>query len=142
VGAWMTPNPRTIPSDVSVRSAFFAMRSQGIRHLIVVDNGHVEGIVTDRDLRRPDLTDEPDGWHDYYRLDEEYEVRHVMTTDVVSLTPGDSLEKATRIFTKKKFGAVPVVDRQGDLIGILSTHDLLRAFEGALEQAGSYLRRS
>ena len=141
VGEWMTPNPKTISSNLSVRSAFFTMRSEGIRHLIVVDNGHVQGIVTDRDLRRPDITDEPDGWHDYYRLDEEYEVRHVMTTDVIHVTPGDSLEKATRIFTTRRFGAVPVVDRNGELIGILSTHDLLRALEDALEQAGSYLRR-
>lgn len=140
VGEWMTPNPDTVTPDTSVRTAFFRMRTEGVRHLPVVDDGKLVGMVTDRDLRRPDLTDEPDGWHDFYRLDEDYEVRHVMTTDVATARTSDRLEKVVSTLVEHKFGALPVVDKNGSLIGILTTYDLLSAFGSALAQAGDGLR--
>lgn len=140
VGAWMTANPSTITPDTSVRHAFYQMRVEGFRHVPVVDDGKLVGIVTDRDLRRPDLTDEPDGWHDYYRLDEEYEVRHVMTDKVTTVRTGDKLEKALDLLIDGKFGALPVVDKNDELIGIVTSHDLLRALRQALDDAGDQLR--
>jgi acetoin utilization protein AcuB len=141
VGEWMTANPKTVEPSTSVRTAFFRMRSEGVRHLPVVDDGKLVGMVTDRDLRRPDLSDEPDGWHDYYRLDESYEVRHVMTTKLSTARTADPLEKAVETLVERKFGALPVVDKNDRLIGILTSFDLLRAFGSALESAGSHLRR-
>ncbi|MEM7351137.1 MAG: CBS domain-containing protein [Acidobacteriota bacterium] len=135
VGHWMTPNPRTVTPDLSVRSAFFEMRRMGIRHLLVVDGVRLVGIVTDRDLRRPDMTDEPDGWHDFYQLDKDYEVRHIMTPQVFVVSPGDRLEKALAVFLDRKFGAVPVVDKREMVIGILTSHDLLQALREALPAA-------
>lgn len=132
VGAWMTHNPRTITPDTSVRAAFILMRSEGYRHLLVCDGDKLVGIVTDRDLRRPDISDDAEGWLDYYRLDDDYEVRYVMTGNVQTLRTRDGLDRAVHLFTDRKFGAVPVVDKNGDLIGILTTHDLLRALEEAL----------
>jgi len=140
VGNWMTQNPATIEPDTPVRKAFFTMRTQGYRHLLVVDDGALQGIVTDRDLRRPDLTDDPDGWNEYYNLDADYTVRDVMTTDLKSLRPGDKLEKALKLFVDHKFGAVPVLDKNDALIGILSAHDALRAFQAVLQSHGDHVR--
>lgn len=134
VGAWMTQNPRTITSETSVRNAFITMRTEGFRHLLVCDDRRLVGIVTDRDLRRPDVSTEPEGWLDYYNLDEDYEVRFVMTTDVQALRPSDSLSKAVSTFIERKFGAVPVVDKHGDVLGILTTHDLLRAYRQSIDE--------
>ena len=141
VGQWMTPNPQQIPPDTSVRSAFFKMRSEGYRHLPVVEDRQLVGMVTDRDLRRPDLTDEPEGWHDFYNLDDDYEVRHVMTTRVESMTPSDSLEKALNLLIERKFGAAPVVDKNGAMIGIITTFDLMRAFQSVMGEVGEALRQ-
>lgn len=141
VGEWMTPNPETVEPQSSVRAAFFRMRSEGVRHLPVVNDGKLVGMVTDRDLRRPDLSTEPDGWHDYYRLDDNYEVRHVMATSLVTARTSDPLEKAVATLVERKFGALPVVDKNDRLIGILTSFDLLRALGSALETAGSHLRR-
>jgi len=140
VGQWMTPNPEAITPDASVRTAFFKMRHGGYRHLPVVDGDQLVGMVTDRDLRRPDITDEPDGWHDFYNLDEDYEVRHVMTTEVETVTPGDRLEKALKTLLDRKFGALPVIDKKGQMIGILTTYDMMRAFQGVWAEAGETLR--
>ncbi len=140
VGQWMTPNPETVAPDTSVKAAFFRMRSDGYRHLPVVEDGKLVGMVTDRDLRRPDLTNEPDGWHDFYNLDDDYEVRHVMTTRVESMVTSDGLEKALRLLIERKFGAAPVIDRRGEMIGIITTYDLMRAFQGVLGEVGEALR--
>lgn len=140
VGQWMTPNPHKISPEMSVRAAFFKMRSEGYRHLPVVEGQKLIGMVTDRDLRRPDLTNEPEGWHDFYNLDDDYEVRHVMTSRVESMTPSDSLEKALKLLIERKFGAAPVVDKNGSMIGIITTYDLMRAFQGVMGEVGEALR--
>lgn len=140
VGQWMTSNPNQISPQTSVRTAFLKMRTEGYRHLPVVDGGKLVGMVTDRDLRRPDLTDEPEGWHDFYNLDDDYEVRHVMTTRVESMKPGDSLEKALDLLIERKFGAAPVVDKHDRMIGIITTFDLMKAFQSALGEVGEALR--
>lgn len=141
VGQWMTVNPQTISPHMSVRAAFTEMRYQGYRHLPVVDQGQLVGMVTDRDLRRPDLAkDDPEGWHDFYNLDEDYEVRHVMTNRVHTMQPGDRLEKALDLLIERKFGAVPVVDKDDKVIGILTSFDVMKAFRAALGEVGEKLR--
>jgi acetoin utilization protein AcuB len=141
VGQWMTPNPEYVSPSTSVRNAFMQMRHGGFRHLLVVDNDRLVGIVTDRDLRRPDVSKEADGWNEFYNIDDDCEVRFVMSTDVKSVTPGDSLEKAGKFFLEHRFGALPVLDREGKPIGILTTHDMMKAFDVALKMVGDVLRR-
>ena len=129
VGEWMTQNPFTIFPETSVRVAFFKMRFEGVRHLPVIgDDDTLIGIVSDRDLRRPDVTDEPDGWDDFYKLDGDYEVRDIMTTDVKTVGSKESLKKALGLMLEHRFSALPVLDKKGGLLGILSSHDLIRAF--------------
>lgn len=141
VGQWMTPNPATIEPDASVRAAFIQMRHRGFRHLPVVQDKKMVGMITDRDLRRPDISKDVEGWNDFYKLDEDCEVRYVMTTEVKSVYPNDSIEKAVALFIEHKFGALPVLDKNDELIGILSAHDVLNAFQEALDQVGELLRK-
>ena len=141
VGAWMTPNPISIAPSATVRAAFYKMRAEGFRHLPVVEDGQLVGMVTDRDLRRPDVSEDPDGWNEWYNLDEGYEVSHVMTGAPVTVAPGDDLEKALRLLSEHKYGALPVLDKHGALIGIFSTVDALRAFRDAMDVVGADLRR-
>lgn len=141
VGAWMTPNPSTVAPDTWVRNAFFTMRKDGFRHLPVVEDGDLVGIVTDRDLRRPDISDDAEGWNDFYNLDEDYEVRDVMTADPRTVRSIDSVEDVLPVFIQHKYGALPVLNKNGELIGILTAHDLLRAFAELMEREGTALRR-
>lgn len=140
VGEWMSDNPRTVEPDTSVRSAFYTMRTEGYRHLLVAEGGELVGIVTDRDLRRPDISSDAEGWNDYYQLDDDTEVRHVMSTKVHVLAPSDSLEKALDQFLEHKIGGMPVLDKKGGIIGILTTYDLLGSFQSALNTVGGLLR--
>lgn len=50
ITSWMTGDPRTIPSDTDADDALHLMLDNGFRHLPVVDDGKVVGIVSMRDL--------------------------------------------------------------------------------------------
>lgn len=140
VGYWMTPNPTTVSSDTLARTAFLVMRTEGFRHLPVVDDGKLVGVVTDRDLRRPDLSTEPEGWLEYYNLDSGFEVGDVMTTNPITVTPSDRIEKALKSFVSHKFGALPVLDKKGAVIGVISTLDMMKAFSEVMDLAASHLK--
>ena len=58
----------------------------------------------------------------------QYRVRHVMTTTLETIEPRASLEQAQAIFDQHDFNALPVVERDGRLVGIFSKLDLLAAF--------------
>jgi CBS domain-containing protein len=58
----------------------------------------------------------------------EYRVRDVMTTRPVTIGPGASLAEAERLLEERDFNALPVVDAQGQVVGILTKLDVLKAF--------------
>jgi acetoin utilization protein AcuB len=91
VSAWMTDIPLCIPPSMTVRSAFAKMRISHFRHLLVVKEGKLVGIVTDRDLRRPDISDDAEGWMDFYNLDDSVHVSDIMTRKIQVVAPEDPL---------------------------------------------------
>ncbi len=68
---WITREVVTIAPSASVRKAFGLMKSYGIRHLPVVKDEALKGIVTDRDLRRPKISDQFKSWDELYRLNDD-----------------------------------------------------------------------
>lgn len=104
-----------------------------IHHLPVVgDDGVVVGIISKSDyysisnafpLFRPDLRDAANE-----RLFKSLLVEDVMTRQVATLSPNDSLTVAAGYFKENIFHAIPIVDREGKLVGILTTYDLLSYF--------------
>ncbi len=64
----------------------------------------------------------------------EFRVGQVMTREVVAVTPSTSLQELKEVMRKRRISGVPVVDDRGDLVGVISIEDLLRAFEqGAID---------
>jgi acetoin utilization protein AcuB len=112
---------------MSVRSAFAKMRIGHFRHLLVVKEGKLIGMVTDRDLRRPDLSDDAEGWMDFYDLDESVRVADIMSRDLEVVAADDPLSRAVDLFLEHHFGALPVIEADGRLAGVLTTHDVIRA---------------
>ena len=131
---WMARSPATIHSDALVRGAVDMMRKRRIRHLPVVDReGHLVGIVTDRDLRHvvfdPVLQDRLGA--DLGEALGAFTVRDVMTWGVVTVHPESDVRHAARLMREQKIGALPVVD--GDrVVGILTEADVLRVFQEVL----------
>jgi acetoin utilization protein AcuB len=134
VTQFMTPKVISAHPGDGIRKTFFKMRTENVRHMPVVDDdGKLVGIISDRDLRRPDWVDEAPDLSHMYKLDDDLTVRDLMTTQVVVVHTYDTIRKATRLLVVHRFGALPVLDKEGTLVGILSAQDLLRAFEMLLE---------
>ncbi len=117
------------PNDGS-RTTFFRMREHDIRHVPVVnDEGALVGLISDRDLRRPDWVDQAPDLAHIYHLDDEMKVGDLMSPTVVTVHTYDTLHKAVALFLEHRFGCLPVLDKTGALVGIVSPLDLLRAFD-------------
>lgn len=128
VSDYMARKVVTITQDTGIREAFFLMRENRIRHLPVVDNDqNLIGIISDRELRRPNWVDEAlDISHVYY-LDDNMLIRDVMIRNVHVLHTYDSLSKAVKLLLGNRIGGAPVLDKPGNLVGMISAVDLLRA---------------
>ena len=114
---WMIKKVVTISKNEFIMDALTLMKKFSIRHLPVVENKRLMGLITESDLRQvmiPSLMKE-------MRLDQ------IMIKNPVTIGPDESLEEAARLIYRYKIGGLPVVD-QGKLVGILTTPDILAAF--------------
>ncbi len=124
----ITGPPITIPPEMPVLEARRVMQAQAIRHLLVVDDGRLAGIVTDRDIRlnMPSPATTLSVWEVNYLL-ARLTVGEVMTKSVIVVDPNRPARDAAMLLVSEKIGALPVVD--GDrLVGIVTETDFLRAF--------------
>ena len=139
VDEWMHHPVQVIKPLDNIEHARTIMIDQKINQVPVVVDGELVGIVTDRDLRDayPSVFDivrswgEPDNGLTH---PEEVEIESVMTRDVVSVKPSDSLAEAAALMRKKRFGSVTVVE-EGRLVGILTRSDVLAAFVSLSEKS-------
>jgi acetoin utilization protein AcuB len=134
VSAIMTRTVVTVTPRDPVRRAAELLEDLEIRHLPVVDEGRLVGVVSDRDLReyRLPLDDELE--------DPEYAdalmatpIEEMMNRQVISLEPTESLTTAVDLILEYGIGAIPVVDKTGRLEGILSYVDILKALRPSLD---------
>ncbi|MEM3627094.1 MAG: CBS domain-containing protein [Candidatus Bathyarchaeia archaeon] len=114
----------TVRPDVNVRKAVKVMNDFEIGCLIVVDDGRVVGVLTERDVLKR-VVDEG-------RKPEETSVMDVMSKPPVTISPEESLEAAIEIMFKYKVKKLPVVEN-GKIVGLVTFTDLARA-EPALIQ--------
>ena len=91
------------------------MKEGGFRRTPVVENGRLVGIVTDRDIRQ----------HLGYL--EKTKVNVAVSEKLVTVAPQTTLEEAAKLLLKHKIGGLPVVE-DGQLVGIITTSDILQAF--------------
>ncbi len=131
----MTKKLITITADTDIFEARRLLTENRIRHLPVVNKDAVlVGIVTDRDVRSA----MPSSFASECDLPTETEkiktikVRDIMTQDPVTVNPTHTLQDAILLLEQYKVGALPVVDENRKVIGILSVRDLLRAFINVL----------
>ena len=134
----MTRDVISVEKETGVLEAHELMSQHEIRHLPVVDaDGRLIGIVTDRDIRSAipyELTKRPDTEEaeESRKRVERMTVGEIMTTNVIKITPTDTIQDALLLVQMHKVGALPVVDDEGHLKGFLSVRDLLRAFVNVL----------
>jgi acetoin utilization protein AcuB len=132
----MTGAPITVSPDTTVFDARQTMLKERIRHLLVMEDRRLVGIVTDRDIRLnlPSQATSLSMWEVNYLL-ARLTVGEVMTKSVIITGPDQDARAAARLILEHKIGALPVLDGT-HVVGILTETDLLRAFARAPEAAG------
>jgi len=134
----------TIGPDFTISEAKDKMLKNSIRHLPVVDGrGVLIGIVTDRDMRdaMPSTLIKETNYKEILNKIMSHPVSDIMTREPLTLLGYSTIQDALLVIQKKKVGALPVVDDLGNLIGVLSTRDLLTAFVNVMgiDEPGSLL---
>src|SRR5918911_2379555 len=119
----MTREIVTLAPDETVGTALALCRQRRIRHLPVLTEGKLVGIVSDRDLRSatPAFGDQ-----ERAAALQEILVEDVMTSDVVSVLPDDPIEQAANTMRERRIGSLPVVEN-GELVGIITSSDVMSA---------------
>ena len=115
----------SLPPQASVREASRLMASANVAALLVADDGHMLGIVTERDVSArvvaagldPDTTP----------------LSGVMTPEPRSLAPDDSTSEALELMRRHSFRHLPVVDDGGKAIAMVSVRDLYAVVQNQLE---------
>jgi len=122
----------TITPKTSLSAAVRLMRQRGIRHLPVVDDDVLVGIVSDRDLKQamasPATSLET---HELNYLLEALTVDEIMTRAVITVGRRFPIEEAARLMVKEKVSALPVTET-GRLVGIVTETDVLEMFVKAM----------
>ena len=110
----MIVDPITLLVDATIGDALKLMRDNKIGGIPIVDAGQkLVGILTNRDLR--------------FETDKKRKVKEVMTKENLVIAPeGTDLKKAEIILRKHKIEKLPVVNKQGKLIGLITYRDILQ----------------
>lgn len=116
VGDFMTRELLTLKETDDLALAEQMLRLGAIRHLPVVRDGKLVGLVTQRDLLRASAT----------RSARTTVASEIMVREPVTVRPSTPLVRAARAMLEKKFGCLPVCDEDGVLVGIITEADFVR----------------
>jgi acetoin utilization protein AcuB len=116
----MKPSPRTVTEVSRLGEAYQLMSKHGIRHLPVVHEGRICGILSERDILeyRAKTAFRDDWWR--------APVSAAMVAPPQTAGPDDSLTEIAGRLARAKIGAMPIVER-GALIGLVTVTDVLEA---------------
>lgn len=139
---WMRTDVITAQKGLGMLKAHKMMRQKGIRRLPIVDKrGRLVGIVTRSDVREAQPSDATtlNIWEINYLL-AELELKDIMTKKVVTVQPEDTIRTAAQLLHDHKIGALPVIDKDRRVVGILTESDIFRTliawFNEEVEQQG------
>ena len=125
VSQFMTVNPITVGLNSSVMDVVGLLSTAGVRHIPVVEDGRLIGIVSDRDIRSIA--------GDYLQMPAEQTTKRLprvadfCETDVLTVSPDDDIIDVIDLMLSHTIGALPVVQQWDQkLVGMVSYVDVLR----------------
>lgn len=113
-----SPEVFEVRPDAAVIDAIRLMAEKGIGAVLVMDQGHLVGILSERDYARKIVL------HD--RSSRDTAVRDIMTAQVITVAPAQQVEQCLQLVTEHRIRHLPVVDESG-VIGVISIGDLVKS---------------
>jgi len=114
----MTADPRTVASGATVAEAAREMRDGDVGSVVIVENGKVTGIVTDRDIAVRVVAEG--------KSPESTTVGEIASRELVTIDPQQDLDEALRLMARHQVRRLPVVEEDGKLVGIVAQADIAR----------------
>ncbi len=125
----------SISPDSTVYEALQIMSDKEIGALLVLEHGHVMGILSERDYARKIILKN--------RSSRDTKVREIMNAPAITITPACTVDEAMQVMTERRIRHLPVVDAKGLVLGIVSIGDLVKwiitSHEKTIEQLQSYI---
>lgn len=125
VREFMTTEVTTLQENDSLLDAAMVFVRSSFRHLPVLREKKLVGVITERDVKQfaPSLLGRTSA-DEYNQIMETTPISRVMSRELVTLTPGQSMREAAEIMYGKRIGCLPVVEGE-ELAGLLTTTDML-----------------
>jgi CBS domain-containing protein len=118
VADFMTKDLVTVRESDDLALAESLLRLGGIRHLPVVRQGQLVGLLTQRDVLRSGQSGRAGA--------RTLLVSEIMSRELTTVRPAMALAQAARLMLERKFGCLPVCDEEGRLVGIVTEADFVR----------------
>jgi len=126
----------TIAPDARVFDALKAMADRSVGALIVMEGARIAGVISERDYARKVIL--------HGKSSHELRVRDIMTSRVITVHPGQSVEECMALMTEKRIRHLPVTEGER-LIGVLSIGDLVKEViaeqRQTIQELESYIHR-
>lgn len=119
VEEFTTPNPMTATGDASIDTLREMMATHGVRHLPIMRDGKVIGVVSDRDVRVAQ------GLSAEHKI--QINAADIMAADPVTVKASMALDDVAYTMSDRKIGSVIVVEEDGEFLGIFTVTDALNA---------------
>jgi acetoin utilization protein AcuB len=124
---WMSKDVVTVDAEDSMQHAINAMKEHSIRLLPVLKKGKLVGVVTDRDLKRASPSDATTlDVHELLYLIARIKIKDVMTKKPITVLENHTVEEAAEVLLKNGISGVPVLNDQGQVVGVITQHDLFK----------------
>ncbi|MEX3965689.1 CBS domain-containing protein [Paraburkholderia sp. EG286B] len=127
VEKFMTSRVVTVGFDDTLATVREIFAEASFHHLLVVEDGKLQGVVSDRDLLRaisPFIDSVVESARDLGTLNKR--VHQIMSRKPLTLRPESSLSDAVALFLSNKISCIPIVDAEFRPVGIVSWRDVLR----------------
>ena len=132
---WMTREVVTVSPDASLPEAHRLMSDNNIRRLPVLKGGRLVGVVTRGDVRgaEPSEASSLSIWEINYLL-ANLKIKQIMTRDPLTATEDMTLGEVAKIMLDNKVSGLPVIGKDGGVVGIITESDIFRMIVQAWQE--------
>lgn len=117
----------SVNPDISLKEIEEKMENQKIRHVLVMENGKLLGIISDRDVKKfRSLFAETKASKPIDQATLEFKAHQIMTHNPITIHEDIKANEAVTIMLQKKISCLPVLSNENNVVGMITSSDFLK----------------